>query len=341
VSYFALLAARAAAPAGLPQPAPAMASSSPLTRLDQRLNLSSFVEIARPALWSEPAVSDGTLETAVSHAGSPAPVASFASVTRAPAGPNAFEAAHDPAPNPGVLAQQTAAAAENVAPSTWHRVLSHEVPSPRVEVRAAGPAFGGEHASDGAPTTPVGEHRELAHRVAGADPTRAALLQSAAEFRARAETAGVSPPVAALTRPELSGSEARSERPLESGATPGEPHAPSTANGERFPPSVRNALARIEAWMLEPPAAPPREPAVLAAPAARGAPAAPPRVAPQPATREPALPPRLSIGRIEIEVVPPAAAAPPQPWPAPRASSVPRSEPAAPLGRLGFGLRQG
>jgi hypothetical protein len=121
---------------------------------------------------------------------------------------------------------------------------------------------------------------------------------------------------------------------------------PPAAAEPRFPANLRDALAKVEAWMSQ--GAEAQESSNRPAPTPGTlVPRALPSNAGSPAASAPSVEveaPRLSIGRIEIEVVSaePAAAAPV--WPAASrapvgnapAASAPRHS-----GRLGFGLRQG
>jgi hypothetical protein len=338
VSYFTRLASRAAA--GAPAPtaalAPALRSDSPLAVRDQRLNL--FTEIGTPSVGFGPNAVDAVgaaNETLAFDASVVAGATPVAGSTQAATAKTTESVPSSAFRTPPVVV--TPSSAISLERSTVIVPWRSEPPRPS-EVRSAPQAPDPSHDRSRIEEAPVRTLHLDADNVPR-PPLQPALPRERSSLP-QAEGANAALPAQAV--PQLGRSASPEPEPtVEARRAEREAEPPKVALGERFPPSLRQALARVEAWMSEG-GATARESARQAQPGPAPAPLA--RVTQAPRAPEPEPPaPRLSIGRIEIEVVQPAPppVSAPQPWSAPRTWSALHSEIAAPLGRLGFGLRQG
>ena len=304
MSYLGRVAMRATGPGRSPRLTPSRGSDSPLARLDQRLNLPGFAAIADAF----------RVGGAPPGAADPAPIE-----IEGPVATSSDTSIHDIAPGPSVGAR---AAAPKFAPSStgMHSPMASRSPGPvsRDEMRgvsaspsdrsgpvAASAAGGAQVSEPFAPAIPSASDRG---RVASAElsPSRAAGVP--------VEHSDQSSPLT----PDVRKAFERLDEWLRS--KPG----PRQATTER-------AAARAEADGVKAPAPRERAPRATARPFALPRPRAP-------------EPPRLTIGRIEVEVVAPRPA--PTQAPLPRETRAPRTAPAAAspaapnLGVLTFGLRQ-
>lgn len=302
MSYLARSAGRLAGPG---RPMPAMASRSPLALADQRLNLSWFAAAAPGHRMAPRERAD-----AADDAAAPVDTAS-----RAP----------DPAPPPRAPTATASAMTERPAPRGAADPGKLPRPSP---MRAAPPREPPRPRPAQAVPDDGAAPRPGARMVARALPGRQAGRLPA--DRAVPPAPNGSPAFPAQARPERSSlpeTRERSARPAADGPRPADPQARKSVAqlrpaAEPADPvaALTAALARASAWTQAPPVA--AEPVPAALPAA-------------PLRRREAPQPRLQIGRIEVEIVPP-----PVPQRAPRPARAPAPPMATAPAQRAFGWRQ-
>ncbi len=334
MSYLARLAARSV-PGALPSTShavPAMRSGSPVAAVDQRFNLSGFAGSAHAS--STPSVDDaGELSDVDSEQ-----FESVAEPARAAPAPSVTPS-HHAADRVEVARFAAAPAAPGAAQPAMSRASSAEAPRAPSEQSASAPRV-----------TPTGvtTHADVPRSPTGSEPRSPMSVPPAMPAAPRTESVAraqvADSPTAARSPSTPSG--IRAEGPVSAPVLPSPSASPSPAPSPQplaqntaFPATLRDALAKVEAWMRAD-ATPPASPEPAAPVRAQASPLA---FAPQAASAfSPPAPPRLNIGHIEVEVIAPSRQEPPraQRRPAPVVVAARSSSFDSPFGKHTFGLRQ-
>jgi len=375
VSYFGRIASRVGAPAAR-RVAPSASSQSPVARADQRLNLLGDWELpmpaastARPQRAGGESLEAGDLEAGDLNVGALAPdsdsgttFAGEPAVTNAPARGGTPAAARKPAPRSNAFdADFPPTTSAPPAPATSAGQVDRaghagRLPPSLAEPPAASPR---EHRSPAGspPVSPLlAQSQAMARTPIDSRPTGAADDRPTGTSNARrspttvidAEVASTSAaPRGALSSDEAAAAVSRAATPASPVPAAPEPARRAEAGPTSAMQALSEALSKVNAWMARPIEPRRLEPAPSMISAAAPLPATPADAGARhgldgDAAAAPVAP-RLSIGHLEVEVVPP----PPEPVraPAARAQRAPSHGgltavfAAAEIAKLSFGTR--
>lgn len=326
MSYLGRVAARAASAPSVRGLRPSIRSGSPLAEYDQRLHL--LGDAAPPGVGVLPAESSRSLgDPNASAVAEPSGIGPGVGASM-PTGGVVQRRAASPAgaPSASALAPLTAPAGAAIPPPPAVESAARPAPSYRaVPARGADARVVAESRAQASEVEPPARPRETS-RV---EPRHTPALEH------RGEPVSFAPERRAVLTPATPREDSSSPSSRDSDSSQGRRPAPVPDSLGAF----REALGKVEAWMRRPTPAEARAPL-----------SSPPVVveaasSPAPTAREEAQPsaPRLSIGRIDVEVVapPPATPARREPRPrrvtgAPAASRMLGSQ----LAKLTFGTRQ-